>query len=162
MFLNCSTCFVRHTAHYQEFKNCNCSPWFYIRFWLPAAVMAQLSQRVQGLQLQFLSSWWLAVCRPKHVEQLRNIGIINSTTLSHLVGSFYGIYPILVSVRYIFFSISLHSDYTDYYLLFHSFSYYFTYFFLSHFLLPCYFLSRYSRIPPLFLTYFLYSLQQFT
>jgi hypothetical protein len=29
------------------------------------------------------------VCRPKHVEQLRNIGIINSTTRSHLVGSFY-------------------------------------------------------------------------
>jgi hypothetical protein len=28
------------------------------------------------------------VCRPKHVEQLRNIGIINSTTLLHLVGSF--------------------------------------------------------------------------
>ena len=29
------------------------------------------------------------MCRPKHVEQLRNIGIINSTTRSHLVGSFY-------------------------------------------------------------------------
>ena len=32
------------------------------------------------------------VCRPKHVEQLRNIGIINSTTRLHLVGSFYEIY----------------------------------------------------------------------
>jgi hypothetical protein len=31
------------------------------------------------------------VCRPKHVEQLRNIGIINSTTQSHIVGSFYEI-----------------------------------------------------------------------
>jgi hypothetical protein len=31
------------------------------------------------------------VCRPKHVEQLRNIGIINSTTRLHLVGSFYEI-----------------------------------------------------------------------
>jgi hypothetical protein len=29
---------------------------------------------------------------PKHVEQLKNIGIINSTTRSHLVGSFYEIY----------------------------------------------------------------------
>jgi len=29
---------------------------------------------------------------PKHVEQLRNIGIIHSTTRSHLVGSFYEIY----------------------------------------------------------------------
>jgi len=25
MFLNCSTCFGRHTAHHQELKNCNCS-----------------------------------------------------------------------------------------------------------------------------------------
>jgi len=32
------------------------------------------------------------VCRPKHVEQLRNTGIINSTTRLHLVGSFYMIY----------------------------------------------------------------------
>jgi len=32
------------------------------------------------------------VCRPKHVEQLRNTGIINSTTRLHLVGSFYEIY----------------------------------------------------------------------
>jgi hypothetical protein len=39
-------------------------------------------------ELQFLSSWWWAVCRPKHVEQLRNIGIINSATRLHLVGSF--------------------------------------------------------------------------
>ena len=28
------------------------------------------------------------MCRSKHVEQLRNIGIINSTTWSHLVGYF--------------------------------------------------------------------------
>jgi hypothetical protein len=31
------------------------------------------------------------VCRPKHVEQLRNIEIINSTTRLHLVGPFYEI-----------------------------------------------------------------------
>ena len=41
MFLNCSTCFERHTAHHQELKNCNCSLWFYIRFWLPAVAMAE-------------------------------------------------------------------------------------------------------------------------
>jgi len=41
VFLNCSTCFERHTAHHQELKNCNCSLWFYIRLWLLAAVMAQ-------------------------------------------------------------------------------------------------------------------------
>jgi hypothetical protein len=27
MFLNCSTCFGRHTANHQELKNCNCSLW---------------------------------------------------------------------------------------------------------------------------------------
>jgi len=37
MFINCSTCFEWHTAHHQELKNCNCSLWFYIRLWLPAA-----------------------------------------------------------------------------------------------------------------------------
>jgi len=45
MFLNCSTCFGRHTAHHQEVKECNCSLWFYIRFWLPVAAMAKLSQQ---------------------------------------------------------------------------------------------------------------------
>jgi hypothetical protein len=45
MFLNCSTCFGRHTAYHQELKNCNCSLWFYIYFWSPAAAMAQPSQR---------------------------------------------------------------------------------------------------------------------
>jgi hypothetical protein len=39
----------------------------------------------QRLQLQFLSSWWWAVCRPKHVEQLRNFGIINSTLLHSIL-----------------------------------------------------------------------------
>jgi hypothetical protein len=41
LFLNCSTCFRRNTAHHQELKNCNCSLWLYIRFWLPAAAMAE-------------------------------------------------------------------------------------------------------------------------
>jgi hypothetical protein len=75
MFLNCSTCFERHTTYHPELKNCYCSLWFYICLWLPAAV----------------SSWWWAVCRSKHVEQLRNAGIISSTTRSHLVGYFYTI-----------------------------------------------------------------------
>jgi hypothetical protein len=43
----------------------------------------------QGLQLQYMSSWWWAVCRLKHVERLRNIWIINSTTRSHLLGYSY-------------------------------------------------------------------------
>ena len=45
VFLNCSTCFEQHAAHHQELKNCNCSLWFYIRFWLLASAMAQPSQR---------------------------------------------------------------------------------------------------------------------
>ena len=32
------------------------------------------------------------MCCSKHVEQLRNTGIINSTTRLHLVGSFYEFY----------------------------------------------------------------------
>ena len=32
------------------------------------------------------------MCRPKHVEQLGNIGIINSITWLHLVGSLYEFY----------------------------------------------------------------------
>jgi hypothetical protein len=47
VFLNCSTCFGQHTAHHEELKNCNCSLWFYIRFTLPAAAMAEPSQRPQ-------------------------------------------------------------------------------------------------------------------
>ena len=45
MFLNCSTCFERQAAHHQELKNCNCSLWFYIHLWLPAAVSCQQPQR---------------------------------------------------------------------------------------------------------------------
>jgi len=44
------------------------------------------------------------MCRPKHVEQLRNIGIINSTTQLHLVGSFYEIYITMhgsMNIKYI-------------------------------------------------------------
>jgi len=71
-----------------------------MRFWLPAAVMAEPSQRpatknackTRGWNYSFFSSWWWAVCRPKHVEQLRNNVIINSTTRLHLVGSFCEIY----------------------------------------------------------------------
>ena len=37
----CSTCFKLHIAHHQELKNCICSFWYYIRLWLPAAVIAE-------------------------------------------------------------------------------------------------------------------------
>jgi hypothetical protein len=55
MFLNCSTCFGRHTAHHQEHKNCNFNLWFYICLWLPACAMAQPDHGPPGK-------------RPKHVE----------------------------------------------------------------------------------------------
>ena len=32
------------------------------------------------------SSWWWAVCRSKHVEPLKNLGMINSIKNLHLVG----------------------------------------------------------------------------
>ena len=97
MFLNCSTCFGRHTAHHQELKNCNCSLWFYIRLWLLVAAMP--SQRPATINVCKTRgcnySFWApddGQCHLKHVEQLRNNGIINSTTWLHLVGSFYEIY----------------------------------------------------------------------
>ena len=73
------------TAHHQELKHCNCSLWFYIRLWLPAAVMAE--------------------CRSKRVEQLRNIGIINSTTRLHFVDYFYKIYIMMngsMNIKFIY------------------------------------------------------------
>jgi len=87
MFLNCSTCFERHTAHHRELKNCNCSLWFNMTepWQLPATPNVCKNQR---LQLQFLSFWWWAVCRSKHVEQSRNMGIINSITRSHFFSLF--------------------------------------------------------------------------
>ena len=38
------------------------------------------------------------MCRSKHVQQLRSIEIINSTTRLHLVGSFYEIYNFILIV----------------------------------------------------------------
>jgi len=102
VFLNCSTCFGRHNAHHQELKNCNYRFWFYIRFWFQAPAMAaawnQKHMYNQNLQVQILSSWWWAVCLLKHVEQLRNTGIINSSTRSHLADSFYEICTKLLHV----------------------------------------------------------------
>jgi hypothetical protein len=49
MFLNCSTCFGRHTTHHQELKNSNCSLWFYIVFgcWLPLRWLSHRSANRQ-------------------------------------------------------------------------------------------------------------------
>jgi len=57
-----------------------------------AAADNQTRMLNQRLQLEFFNSWWWMVCRPKHVEQLRNIGIIKSTTRLRLAGSFYEFY----------------------------------------------------------------------
>ena len=54
------------------------------------------------------------MCRPKHVEQLRNTGIINSTTLSHFVGSFYEKRTVLRKI--IFFGTVLRSLSVTFYI----------------------------------------------
>ena len=46
------------------------------------------------------------MCCPKHVEQLRNIGVINSNTRSHLVGSLYEISITMHGSMYIKFVLS--------------------------------------------------------
>ena len=58
MFLNCSTCFGRHIAHHQELKNCNCSLWFYIHFWLPVAAMAEPRASMWVITLHYLLCNW--------------------------------------------------------------------------------------------------------
>jgi hypothetical protein len=63
--------------------------------WLPAVAGNHKHISNQRLQSQSLSSWWWEVCPSKHVEQLTNIGVINSTTRSHLFGYFYKIYIII-------------------------------------------------------------------
>jgi len=53
------------------------------------------------------------VCRPKHVEQLRNIGIINSITRLHLVGSFYEIYITMHGSMNIRFTLGVFNEDSD-------------------------------------------------
>jgi hypothetical protein len=93
-FLNCSTCFERHTAHHQMFKTViAASGWVGTPFPLSHDSCRQPQTYVKPeAAITVLNSWWCAVCRSKHVKQLRNIGIINSTTRSHLVGYFYTIH----------------------------------------------------------------------
>ena len=90
----CSTSFEPHTAHHQELKNCICSLWFYIRLWLPAAAKALTTagnhRRMQKpeaantvFKLLMMSDVSLETCCA-----IRNAGIINSNTWSHLVGYF--------------------------------------------------------------------------
>jgi len=48
------------------------------------------------------------MCRSKHVEQLRNIGIISSITRSHLVGYLYAICIVMhgsMNINFIFISV---------------------------------------------------------
>ena len=52
-FIKCLTCFERHTAHHQELKNYNCSLWFYIILWLPAAVIAEWELLCRGCNSVF-------------------------------------------------------------------------------------------------------------
>jgi hypothetical protein len=93
MFLNCSTCFGRQTAHHQELKNCNCSLWFYTCLWLPAAEMAEPSQRSATKNIRKTRGCNYSFWAPDNGRFVaRNIRITNSTTRSHFVGSFYEIY----------------------------------------------------------------------
>jgi len=67
MFIWSSTCFGRHISYHQELKNCTSSLWFCIRGWLLPTANNPSRMQNQRLLVQFLNSWWWAVCRPKHV-----------------------------------------------------------------------------------------------
>jgi hypothetical protein len=66
VFINCSTCFVGHTAHHQELKNCNCSLWFYVCGYRPLNSSRQPQTYVKpsivhGLYLLDSLTWLLVI-----------------------------------------------------------------------------------------------------
>jgi hypothetical protein len=81
MFLNCWTCSGRNTAHHRELKTV-----------IPASGFTYVFGCRPLPWLSHRSDQKPKTCRSKHVEQLRNIGILKSTIRLHLVGSFYEIY----------------------------------------------------------------------
>ena len=102
MFFNCSTCFGRHITHpIRSSKTVIAVSGFTYVFGcrLPLRWLSHRSGRQPKTYVkpeaaitvfELLMRW--AMCRPKHVEQLKNFEIINSATRLHLVGSFYEIY----------------------------------------------------------------------
>ena len=92
-FFKGSTCLERHTAHYQEH-------WVPTQPWQrPVTIWAYKPEAANTVY----SSWWWAVCSSKHVEPLKNFGIINSITKLHLVGTSTEYICILV-YKYIYFN----------------------------------------------------------
>jgi hypothetical protein len=62
MFLNCSTCFGRHTAHHHELKNCNCSLWFCIRFWLQPKMYVKPEAAITVFELLMMGGMSPEIC----------------------------------------------------------------------------------------------------
>jgi hypothetical protein len=100
MFI-CSACFGRHTppiirrskpviatSGFTYVFGCQPLRWLSHRSGWQPKTYVKPEAAITGFDLLMMGG----VCRPKHVEQLRNIGIINSTTWLHLVGSFYEFY----------------------------------------------------------------------
>jgi len=104
-FIEGSTCFERHTAHYQELQIVFAASGLYAHVvtgrcpgWTTLSRLDNVVQPGQRLVSTCVykpeagntvwSSWWWEVCRSKHVESSINFGIINSITRLHLVGYF--------------------------------------------------------------------------
>jgi len=82
VFLNCSTCFRRHTAHHQELR------WLSHRSGLQPKTYVKPKDAITVFERLIMGG-----LPPKHFEQLKkNIWIINSNTWLHLVGSFYEVH----------------------------------------------------------------------
>jgi hypothetical protein len=77
----------------------------YMSIWWPAVTKAEWAVPTQPWQRPVtiwaykpeaantvLSSWWWAVCRSKHVETLKNFGIINSSTKATSCWYFYWVF----------------------------------------------------------------------
>ena len=107
MFLNCSTCFGRHTAHHQELKNCNCSLWFCSFYEIYFAQSRGLRELCWFNILQFLKQrTWLV---EKSVSRLRILDEICSSSRcqSHNNGTFKILYQSLYTLQKFLFKRSI-------------------------------------------------------
>jgi hypothetical protein len=74
------TCFGRHTSHHQELKIALAVSGFaYVEGWWPCSCVQQLHGHQPSTYVKpeaasaVLGSWWLAMCRQKHVELHTNL-----------------------------------------------------------------------------------------
>jgi hypothetical protein len=113
VFLNCSTCFGRHTAHHQEPKTVIATSGFTYVFdcwplrWLSHRSRQPKTYVKPEATITVFELLMMGGVSPETCWAIKNTGIINSTTRLHLVGSFYEIYTTMHGSMNIKFMASL-------------------------------------------------------